>query len=61
MRIGLVREDPTGQHLDTLGRRVGGWDRRAIVGFFRLGLLLEGVANRQRLRTVRREPRRVVF
>ena len=46
MRIGFVREDPTGQHLDTLGRRVAACAGRADdVGLFRLGLLLEEVAD----------------
>ncbi len=46
MGIGLAREDPAGQHLDTLRRRVAaaaGWTDD--VGRFRLGLLLEEVAD----------------
>ena len=46
MRIGLAREDPTGQHLDTLRRRVAAAAGRTDdVGLFRLGLLLEEVAD----------------
>ena len=46
MGIGLAREDPAGQHFDTLRRRVAaatGWTDD--VGLFRLGLLLEEVAD----------------
>ena len=46
MRIGLVREEPAGQHLYTLRRRVAaGAGRTDDVGPFRLGLLLEGVTD----------------
>jgi hypothetical protein len=46
MRIGFVREDSTGQHLYTLRRRVAaGAGRTDDVGLFRLGLLLEEVAD----------------
>ena len=46
MRIGLARQDPAGQHLDTLRRRVAAAAGRTDdVGLFRLGLLLEEVAN----------------
>ena len=46
MRIRLAGEDPTGQHLDPLGRRVAAAAGRTDdVGLFRLGLLLEEVAD----------------
>ena len=46
MWIGLARENSTGQHLDTLGRRVAAAAGRTDdVGLFRLGLLLEEVAD----------------
>ena len=46
MRIGFVRRDPAGQHLDTLGRRVAACAGRTDdVGPFRLGLPLDEVAD----------------
>ena len=46
MRIGLARQDPTGEDLDTLRRRVAAAAGRTDdVSRFRLGLLLEEVAD----------------
>ena len=46
MWIGLARENSTGQHLDTLGRRVAAAAGRTDdIGLFRLGQLLQEVAD----------------
>ena len=46
MRIGLAREDPTRQHLDPLrGRVAAAAGRTDDVGLFRLGVLVEEVAD----------------